>query len=84
MGRQALDSGVDSVAVGGRPLDDAAIYTVVESDFNATGGDNLGFGAAAISTESAGVNDLDALIAYLKSLPQPVAAPPALRLIVRP
>lgn len=75
---------VDSIAIGGRPLDDRAIYTVVQSNFTATGGDNLGFGAAALSTEPVEITDLDAFIAYLKSVPQPVAAPTTPRLIVRP
>ena len=76
--------GVDSILIGGRPLDDRTIYSVVQSNFNAAGGDNLGFGPAAISTEPVGITDLDALIAYLKSVPQPVAAPSAPRLILRP
>ncbi len=76
--------GVDSIAIGGHPLDDRAIYTVVESNFTSSGGDNLGFGPGAISIEPVGVTDLEALIAYVKSVPQPVAAPVAPRLIVRP
>jgi len=80
----APTAAVDSITIGDLPLDDTAVYTVVQSDFTATGGDALGFGVAAISTASVGVTDLDALIAYLKSLPQPVSAPTAPRLIDRP
>ena len=40
-----------------------------------TGGDGLGFGPAAISAEPANIVDLDATIAYLKSLKQPVLGP---------
>ena len=75
---------LDSISIGGRPLKDSAIYTIVQSDFTATGGDKLGFGDAALSMEPVGVNDLDALIAYLKSVSQPVKAPTGQRLILRP
>jgi 2',3'-cyclic-nucleotide 2'-phosphodiesterase (5'-nucleotidase family) len=75
--------GIDSINIGGRPLDDAAVYTVVQNNFNAIGGDNLGFGAAAISMDPVGVTDLDALITYLKSLPEPVRAPADQRFILR-
>jgi 2',3'-cyclic-nucleotide 2'-phosphodiesterase (5'-nucleotidase family) len=77
-------SGVDSILIGGRALDDRVVYAIVQNNFNAAGGDNLGFGPAAISSESVGITDLDALIAYLKSVPQPVAAPSAPRLVLRP
>jgi 2',3'-cyclic-nucleotide 2'-phosphodiesterase (5'-nucleotidase family) len=76
--------GIDSLTVLGNPLDDRAIYTVVLNDFSANGGDRLGFGSAAISTTAVGVVDLDALIAYLGSLPQPVSAPTEQRLVLRP
>jgi len=76
--------GIDSISVGGAPLDDAATYTIVQSNFTSTGGDDLGFGSAAISTEPVGITDLDGLIAYLQSVPQPVRAPAEPRLILRP
>ena len=56
----------------GRPFDDAATYSVVINDFMLTGGSGLGFPGQPISSEPINVVDLDALIAYLKSLPQPV------------
>jgi len=56
----------------GRPFDDAATYTVVINDFMLTGGSGLGFPGQTIASEPININDLDALIAYLKSLPQPV------------
>jgi hypothetical protein len=56
----------------------------VLNDFSAAGGDRLGFGTAAISTIPANIVDLDALIAYLSSLPQPVAPPAGERVIRRP
>jgi 5'-nucleotidase len=73
--------GIDSITIGGWPIDERRTYTIVESDFMAAGGDNLGWGATAVATESAQVTDLDALIAYLRSLPQPVTAPSAQRII---
>jgi 5'-nucleotidase len=76
--------GLDSIAIGGTPLDDQAIYIVVINDFMASGGDRLGFGSAAISTIPADVVDLDAFTAYLASLPQPVTEPTEPRIIRRP
>src|ERR1041385_1016772 len=81
---QGAMPGIDSVTVGGRPLDDAMTYGVVLNNFNASGGDNLGFGSAAVSSDAVGITDLDALIAYLRSLPQPVRSPAEQRLIPRP
>ncbi len=56
----------------GRPFDDAATYSVVINDFMLTGGSGLGFPGQPVSAEPINVSDLDALIAYLKALPQPV------------
>jgi 2',3'-cyclic-nucleotide 2'-phosphodiesterase (5'-nucleotidase family) len=64
----------------GSPLADDREYTVVINDFMESGGDGLGFGDRAISTESLNLIDLDALIHYLRSLPQPVAGPWDVRL----
>jgi 5'-nucleotidase len=76
--------GLDSLYVQGRPVQPQTIYTVVLNDFMAGGGDRLGFGTLAISTTPADVADLDALIAYLSSLPQPVRPPADERVIRRP
>jgi 2',3'-cyclic-nucleotide 2'-phosphodiesterase (5'-nucleotidase family) len=75
--------GIDTLSVLGTPVNDQAIYSVILNDFSAAGGDNLGFGAAALSTLPLNIVDLDALIAYLGSLPQPVTAPAEQRLILR-
>ena len=64
----------------GRPFDDAATYTVVINDFMLTGGSGLGFPTQPISSEPINVVDLDALVAYLKSLPQPVTVRPETRI----
>jgi 5'-nucleotidase len=66
----------------GRPFDDAATYSVVINDFMLTGGSGLGFPGQPISSEPINVVDLDALIAYLKSLPQPVTVRPENRIRV--
>ena len=76
--------GLDSLLVQGRPVQPQTVYTVVLNDFSANGGDRLGFGSMAISTAPANIADLDALIAYLSSLPQPVTPPVGERVIRRP
>jgi 2',3'-cyclic-nucleotide 2'-phosphodiesterase (5'-nucleotidase family) len=77
-------AGLDSLFVQGRPVEPQTIYTVVLNDFSANGGDRLGFGSMAISTTPANVADLDAFVAYLSSLPQPVQPPADARVIRRP
>jgi len=56
-------------------------YTIVLNDFMATGGDGLGLGSNAVRTEVLNIVDLDALISYLRGLPQPVRAPIDRRLV---
>ncbi|MFQ5746010.1 MAG: bifunctional metallophosphatase/5'-nucleotidase [Gemmatimonadota bacterium] len=63
----------------GRPLDRAAAYSVVVNDFMAGGGSGFTMLQEADSAEVTGIVDLDALIEYLRSLPQPVAAPDDVR-----
>lgn len=59
------------VKVGGKPLDESATYTAAMVDFLAGGGDNY-----TVFTEGTGIEggprDIDALVAYTGSLPQPV------------
>jgi 2',3'-cyclic-nucleotide 2'-phosphodiesterase (5'-nucleotidase family) len=59
-------------------------YTLVLNDFLATGGDGLGLSTAARRTEVLPTPDLDALVTYLRSQPQPVRAPTDPRFIVVP
>jgi 2',3'-cyclic-nucleotide 2'-phosphodiesterase (5'-nucleotidase family) len=68
----------------GREIIDDAQYTVVFTDFLATGGDGLGLAASAIRTEPLSIIDLDALIDYLHARPQPVQAPADVRIIAVP
>jgi len=53
----------------GTPLDDAREYRLVLSDFMLSGGDGLGLGGAARLVEPLNVQDLDALVAYIRALP---------------
>lgn len=62
-----------SVMINGQPLNTAAIYTVTVNSFLAAGGDN--FSVLLTGTNRRiGPVDLDALIGYLKTLPQPFSA----------
>jgi 2',3'-cyclic-nucleotide 2'-phosphodiesterase / 3'-nucleotidase / 5'-nucleotidase len=65
----------------GAPLDPAAQYRVILNDFMALGGEGLGFSTNAVRSENLGIVDLDALIAYLRKLPQPVHAPKEVRIV---
>lgn len=60
---------VVSAMVGGAPLDDARRYTLAFTDFMATGGDGLALAHAALTEDTLGIIDLDALIAYMQSQP---------------
>jgi 2',3'-cyclic-nucleotide 2'-phosphodiesterase (5'-nucleotidase family) len=73
-----------SVQVNGAPLDPNRQYTVVVNDFEYTGGSGLGFGNDVRRAENLDLVDLDAFIAYLQRLPQPVAAPNDKRFIITP
>ena len=70
-----MGSRVSAIAIGGIPVTDAATYRVVVNNFLAAGGDNF-----TILTQGTnpvgGAQDIDALIAWVKSLPQPFGAPP--------
>jgi len=69
------DNRVDpaSILVNGSPLDPLASYSVTVNSFMAGGGDN--FSVLIEGTERViGPVDLDALIDYIESLPQPFSA----------
>ena len=68
----------------GRQIDDAARYVVVMNDFMATGGDELGVQGLGAAPTPLNMVDLDVLIDYARSRPQPVAAPTDVRLVAVP
>jgi 2',3'-cyclic-nucleotide 2'-phosphodiesterase (5'-nucleotidase family) len=68
----------------GKELNDDAQYALILNDFLATGGDGLGVTTGAIKTEVLNTIDLDALIDYLRSQPQPVRGPTDSRFILVP
>jgi 2',3'-cyclic-nucleotide 2'-phosphodiesterase (5'-nucleotidase family) len=57
-------------------------YTLVLNDFLATGGEGLALGTRALKSEVLPEGDLEALVAYLRTRPQPVQAPADARFIV--
>ena len=65
----------------GTPVRDDARYTLTMNDFMATGGDGLALQGSASRLEDLKTIDVDALAAYLMTLPQPVVAPAEPRLI---
>ena len=65
----------------GRPLRDEATYTLAINDFMVTGGDDLGLLPGAGTPTPANIVDLDALIDYSRSRPQPIQPPTDVRLI---
>jgi 2',3'-cyclic-nucleotide 2'-phosphodiesterase (5'-nucleotidase family) len=65
----------------GAPLRDDASYTVVLNEYMATGRDGRILERGATRNEQLGPTDLDALVAYLESRPQPVRAPVGRRFI---
>ncbi|MBN1426526.1 5'-nucleotidase C-terminal domain-containing protein [Candidatus Fermentibacteria bacterium] len=66
----------------GTPINPEADYTVVVNNFMASGGDGFTVLRDASRKYDTGIVDVDAMIAYLKTMPQPVTVelPPRLRL----
>ena len=73
---------VSARLLDGTQLRDDRTYTVILNDFEYLGGSNLGFGDRAIAAQNIDLVDLDALIAYLRSLPQPVRGPSDARFVL--
>ena len=71
---------IGATLADGRQIRDDAQYAIILNDFLATGGDGLGVTTAAIRTDILPITDLDALVEYLKSLPQPVRVPSEVRI----
>jgi len=66
---------VSATTADGRTLDDNKTYNVIVNDFLATGGEGYDAGKRATSMRPLNIVDLDALIDYLRSLPEPISAP---------
>jgi 2',3'-cyclic-nucleotide 2'-phosphodiesterase (5'-nucleotidase family) len=65
---------VEARLADGGMLDDGKDYTLVLSDFMLTGGDGLGLGKAARVVEPLNIQDLDALIAWVRQMPGGIVA----------
>ncbi|HUF49984.1 MAG TPA: 5'-nucleotidase C-terminal domain-containing protein [Longimicrobiales bacterium] len=63
----------------GETVRDDDSYTVTVSDFMAAGGDGYAIFRRALEQQATGVIDLDALIEYVRALPQPVQPPRDIR-----
>lgn len=59
----------------GSPIERDSAYSVAVISFMYEGGDGFSVLGSAEDVEMTGISDLDALIAYVASLPQPVEAP---------
>jgi len=71
----ALPAGsrIVGIRLNNSPIDPAAVYTVVVNSFLAGGGDNFRVLTGG-TNQVTGISDLDALIAYIRKLPQPFSA----------
>jgi 5'-nucleotidase len=71
-GQRVLSMSLDT----GEPIDADAVYTVTASDFLSSGtGDGFTALGQALESTATGIVDLDALIAYIRSQPQPLRPP---------
>ncbi|GLC28051.1 hypothetical protein rosag_45640 [Roseisolibacter agri] len=65
---------------GGKAIEDEQLYAVTINDFLVTGGDGVTLAEGAASVVETKVVDVDALMGYLRQLPQPVRAPTEVRI----
>jgi len=71
---------VSATMADGTALNDNKTYNVIVNDFLATGGEGYDAGKRATSMRPLNIVDLDALIDYLRSLPEPISAPTEVRI----
>jgi 2',3'-cyclic-nucleotide 2'-phosphodiesterase (5'-nucleotidase family) len=71
---------VSATMADGTPLSDTKTYNVIVNDFLATGGEGYNAGGRAAASKPLNIVDLDALIDYLKTLPEPITAPTEVRI----
>ncbi|MDQ3697188.1 MAG: 5'-nucleotidase C-terminal domain-containing protein, partial [Gemmatimonadota bacterium] len=75
---------IESISIPrGTALDSAKVYTVVLNDFMVGRGAGLALARGALANEVLDVQDIDALVAYLRAAPQPVRAPTGSRIVAR-
>ena len=75
---------VSATFTDGRSIDSTGRYTLVINNFMATGGDELGIEGLGVTATPLNIVDLDALVDYARSRPQPIAPPVQPRLVVVP
>jgi 2',3'-cyclic-nucleotide 2'-phosphodiesterase / 3'-nucleotidase / 5'-nucleotidase len=81
LGRPAGSRVVSIRLADGTPLREDEVYRVVANDFLTSGvGDGYEALGRGLSETPTGVADLDALISYIQSLPQPIRAPRDVRM----
>jgi 2',3'-cyclic-nucleotide 2'-phosphodiesterase (5'-nucleotidase family) len=66
---------VSATMSNGQALRDDRSYTLVLTNFLLGGGDGLGVSEDALKTEPLEISDIDALVAYVRSQPQPLRVP---------
>ena len=66
----------------GRAFNDTATYSIVINDFMLTNNGPLAFPNTPVASDPLSMTDLEAFIAYLEKLPQPVLAPTDTRILV--
>jgi 5'-nucleotidase len=71
---------VSATMADGSPLSETHTYNVIVNDFLATGGEGYDAGKRATTSRALNIVDLDALIDYLKTLPEPITAPGEVRI----
>lgn len=65
---QVEDKEMETCEIGGRPLEDDAMYNLVTIDFLLDGGDRFHIGRDAVSVKRTGIVMRDAAVAYLQEL----------------
>ncbi|MGZ8415302.1 MAG: bifunctional metallophosphatase/5'-nucleotidase, partial [Gemmatirosa sp.] len=78
--KTGADRLVSATLDGGKPIEDEQLYAVTINDFLVTGGDGLTLSEGAASVVETKTVDVDALIGYMRQLPQPVRAPTDVRI----
>ena len=71
---------VSVTTADGAALSDTRTYNVILNDFLATGGEGYNAGGRATASRPLNIVDLDALIDYLRMLPEPITAPSEVRI----